>query len=227
MKVHSDTSFPTITPYGAENSSYGNSVTSAKANPLPDSLQELIELSAIQQNPAAHVEKLFEKSKVLKGTSVASSSSAAAPSALQVDPDYFARPTEFHSASTNQSSQTAVQFPPDAFAPPVQVADPTFDSSESLGIVPVDGAAGERGTPGDKLQPHPWSSAKQTQEWLETVKNHRSPAAQWMAHQWQTRRANIYIGVAALILSCDLGWGSNPLPRQWRATRLRQPQDST
>ena len=211
VKVHSDTSFPTITPYGAENSSYGNSVTSAKANPLPDSLQELIELSAIQQNPAAHVEKLFEKSKVLKGTSVASSSSAAAPSALQVDPDYFARPTEFHSASTNQSSQTAVQFPPDAFAPPVQVADPTFDSSESLGIVPVDGAAGEGGTPGDKLQPHPWSSAKQTQEWLETVKNHRSPAAQWMAHQWQTRRANIYIGVAALILVLVIsGWGIRP-----------------
>jgi hypothetical protein len=91
------------------------------------------------------------------------------------------------------------------FAPAVESASATANSGE-LRIVPVDLRASS-----EKLQPHPWGSAKKTQEWLETVKTRRGPTARWVAHQWQTRRANIYILVAGLILLIVItGWGIRP-----------------
>ena len=65
---------PTITPYGSEDIGNGNSrrgnpaeaAAATKIAAMPASLQELIELSAIQQNPAAHMARHFEKLEVPK-----------------------------------------------------------------------------------------------------------------------------------------------------------------
>jgi putative methionine-R-sulfoxide reductase with GAF domain len=239
---------PVITPYGAEESGNGNSRSNtlrenapANVSVLPASLQELIELSAIQQNPAAHVERHFEKREVLKPASP--------------EPDFFV-PAPDPSAKRNPLRQSAEQFPvTDHFAPAVRavaVNDPFADkviadraaaetagadnalsdkslperAHDSLRIVPADAVAGALAPiepvagqtvavlpagSSDTLQVAPWGSAKKTQEWLETVRTHRGPTARWMAHQWQTRRANIYIGLAALILVIVIsGWGIRP-----------------
>ena len=55
---------------------------------------------------------------------------------------------------------------------------------------------------------YPWGSARKAQHWLESVKGHR---ARWLAQQWQRRRANIYVGFAAIILLLVIsGWGIRP-----------------
>lgn len=65
--------------------------------------------------------------------------------------------------------------------------------------------------PADKIQPYPWGSAKKAQQWLETVKTHQGPRAEWLARQWQRRRANIYLVMAAVILLLVIsGWGIRP-----------------
>jgi hypothetical protein len=62
--------------------------------------------------------------------------------------------------------------------------------------------------PDGRIQPYPWGSARKAQQWLETVKGHR---AQWLAEQWQRRRANIYVVLAAVILLLVIsGWGIRP-----------------
>ena len=116
-----------------------------------------------------------------------------------------------------------------AAAPPEAEAIPSWDSSydprnetpaaDLLRIVPADIPANM--TPfesdpvalatvasADQMQPQPWTSAKKTQDWLETVKSRRSPQAEWLAQQWQRRRANIYLVFAAVILLLAItGWG--------------------
>ncbi|MGZ4732954.1 MAG: GAF domain-containing protein [Terriglobales bacterium] len=202
--VQSRISSPTITPYGAENPSNGNSQVAAEPTSSPSSLQELIELSAIQQNPAAHVGRRFEELEVPR-PSVAPSS-AGAHLATRAESD-FARTSDVGLESSNYPSQTADQFSPsDQFTPAIESATATAKDGDSLRIVPVDVHASS-----ESLQPKPWGSAKKTQQWLETVKTRRGPTATWVAHQWQTRRANIYIGVAGLILLIVVtGWGIRP-----------------
>ncbi len=73
-------------------------------------------------------------------------------------------------------------------------------------LVPADPAA-----PADAIQPYPWGSAKKAQQWLETVKSHQGPRAEWLAQQWQRRRANVYVVAAAVILLLVIsGWGIRP-----------------
>ncbi len=63
----------------------------------------------------------------------------------------------------------------------------------------------------ENIQAQPWTSAKKTQDWLETVKSRRSPQAEWLAQQWQRRRANVYLVFAAVILLLAItGWGIRP-----------------
>jgi putative methionine-R-sulfoxide reductase with GAF domain len=194
-------SSPTITPYGAENPFNGNSHLETSPTSTPSSLQELIELSAIQQNPAAHVGRHFEK---LEPTPV-TPSPVESHLATREEPDFFARTSDVGLESPNYSKQTAAQFS-DQFAPAIESDTATGKNGESLRIVPVDVRV-----PSETLQTQPWGSAKKTQQWLETVKTHRGPTATWVAHQWQTRRANIYIGVAGLILLIVItGWGIRP-----------------
>jgi GAF domain-containing protein len=74
-----------------------------------------------------------------------------------------------------------------------------------------DMAAADPFAPAGQLQPYPWGTAKKAQEWLETVNTHRSPRAEWLAQQWQRRRANIYLVMAGLILLLVIsGWGIRP-----------------
>ncbi len=194
-------SAPVITPYDLESLPEGR-VNLSKSSPA--SLQELIELSAIQQNPAAHVARHFEKREVAKAAPM-KPVTAESPVITHTAPDHFARPLNFGLEYEKQPNQTAAELsPPDHFAPAVETAAAPVPS-EALRIVPAEFP------PSDKLQANPWGSAKQTQQWLETVKTHRSPTATWITHQWQTRRANIYIGVAALILLVVVtGWGVRP-----------------
>jgi putative methionine-R-sulfoxide reductase with GAF domain len=193
-------SAPVITPYDLESLPEGR-VNLSKSSPA--SLQELIELSAIQQNPAAHVARI-EKRDVLKSAPVRPLA-AESPVVRQTGPDHLERPLSFGLEYEKQSNQTAAEYsPPDHFVPAVETATVPVPS-EALRIVPAEFP------PSDKLQANPWGSAKQTQQWLETVKTHRSPTATWISHQWQTRRANIYIGVAALILLVVVTeWGVRP-----------------
>ena len=85
--------------------------------------------------------------------------------------------------------------------------------ADSLSANPVQNelAIADPLTPPDELQPYPWGSAKKAHEWLETVKTHRSPRAEWLAQQWQRRRANIYLVAAGVILLLVIsGWGIRP-----------------
>ena len=83
--------------------------------------------------------------------------------------------------------------------------------ADSLRIVPADPVPADLVAPLGKSQPYPWGSARKAQQWLETVKTHQGPRAQWLAQQWQRRRANIYVVVAGLILLLVIsGWGIRP-----------------
>ncbi len=193
-------SSPTVTPYGAENPPNGNFSAGTKAVALPESLQELIELSAIQQNPAAHVDNHFEKREAPKLSSVGAAGSHLAP---REESNFFTHAAGSMSAS--RSNQAPAQLTSDQFAPPIERTD-VAKSGEGIRVGPVD-----LGRPSEELPPYPWGSAKKAQQWLETVKTHRSPASEWMTHQWRTRRANIYIGVAGLILLIVIsGWEIRP-----------------
>ena len=96
--------------------------------------------------------------------------------------------------------------PADPFVPDSFGADPL-----SANPVQNELAIADPLTPPDELQPYPWGSAKKAHEWLETVKTHRSPRAEWLAQQWQRRRANIYLVAAGVILLLVIsGWGIRP-----------------
>ncbi len=102
---------------------------------------------------------------------------------------------------------------PEHFAPPAGSANAAANAGDSLRIVPVpmDMVPADAGAHSRELEVAPWGSARKTQEWLETVKTQRGPTAKWVAHQWQTRRANIYIVLAAVILVAVIsGWGMRP-----------------
>jgi hypothetical protein len=128
-----------------------------------------------------------------------------------------AKPTlEPDSASAGPANHPSAHFQPpvetavtDALrivpADPVR-EDPASPDPLQNGLVPADPFA-----PTNKLQPYPWSSAKKAQEWLETVKTHQGPRAEWLAQQWQRRRANIYVVMAGVILLLVIsGWGIRP-----------------
>jgi ribosomal protein L37E len=114
------------------------------------------------------------------------------------------------------AAQTTDDLPSAHFQPPVVTsgtealrivpADPIPENPLQTSLVPADPLA-----PADKLQPYPWGSARKAQEWLETVKTHQGPRAEWLAQQWQRRRANIYVVMAGFILLLVIsGWGIRP-----------------
>lgn len=54
----------------------------------------------------------------------------------------------------------------------------------------------------------PWSSALRARAWLESLKV-QQPGRVWLAKQWQARRANIYLVLAAILLLVVLsGWAT-------------------
>lgn len=225
---------PWLTPYGAETPSNGNSAASTEGRTgtnesgWPASLQELIELSAIQQDPAAGLEKFLEKYEAAK----TEPQRAQAPPAT-VSPEPQPAPPVRNDFIPGSGPVTVPTSDPrlvsDHFVPPVPVAPkPVVPKSEAM-VVPDSDAL--RIIPAEqpaKLQPYPWGSAKKAQQWLETVKVQQGPKAQWLAHQWQTRRANIYLGFAVLILIMVIsGWGirSNPTTAAGNGSPVQSAQN--
>jgi putative methionine-R-sulfoxide reductase with GAF domain len=46
----------------------------------------------------------------------------------------------------------------------------------------------------------PWTSARKSRQWLESLKAQQRPRMIWLAQQWRESRANIYTGIAAVLL---------------------------
>jgi GAF domain-containing protein len=209
---------PWLTPYGADNANGTNSIggaaqesAAAKAAKVPTSLQELVGLSPARESVTTASDKtasnptgsetvpLGDKTPKLTPSPVAQTSGES-PSTMSAVHDVVpdAR-TASVSSDFNQpdSSRPLAQFVP---------AVGSLATGESLRIVPVD-----LGSPSEKIQPYPWGSAKKAQHWLETVKAHHGPRAEWVARQWQRRRANIYLVLAGVILLIVIsGWGMRP-----------------
>jgi GAF domain-containing protein len=181
---------PWLIPYGRENPPNGNSTA--------DLLTESVILKSI----------------------VPASLPAGQNIAPQTEPD--AKPA----LQTKFESPSPVTVPSDHFQPRAEAP-----MADALRIVPVDPVSADPVppdlvradpmhadlvlanplAPDDKIQPYPWGSAKKAQQWLETVKTHQGPRAEWLARQWQRRRANIYLVIAAIILLLVIfGWGIRP-----------------
>ncbi len=186
---------PWLIPYGQENPTNGNSGAGAgqttdtvlKNNPLPAAPSASV-VSELRVTPAVVAQGVVKP-----------------PPAEPFEPDSMpALP------SISMKTSEAL-LPLDPFAAPAEVPSP-----DALRIVPadpgpVDPLHVEPGEAAKKVAPYPWGSAKKTQEWLETVKSHHGPRAEWLAQQWQKRRANIYVVVAAAMLLLVIsGWGIRP-----------------
>ena len=196
--VQSQTDSPWLVPFGQENPPNGNSHVasgleeSVRASAVPTSLTEQIAPGA-----TADVEKDKTRKSALAQTAV---ESHLAP---QTQPSFMPA-SEAGSISRSESNQASA--PSAQFVPPVENQAALAKVGDSLRIVPADLTV-----PSAKVQPYPWSSAKKAQQWLETVKSHQGPRAEWLAQQWQRRRANIYLVSAALILLIVIsGWGIRP-----------------
>jgi len=204
---------PWITPYSADQRSNGSAhpVTpeedvGARAGAFPASLQELIELSAIQQDSAVRSEKRPEAEE---NRSREPQPWPTQEHLVPVFPEPYPAPqarSNFITTPTAGSvTMSAPSLPPGRVASAVETAREAIAirEPEALHAVPVDPAASTQ-----TIQPYPWSSARKAQDWLETM---RGPRTEWLAHQWQVRRANIYVGMAVLILIVVIsGWGIRP-----------------
>jgi len=185
---------PGLIPYGRENPTNGNS-----ANLLPTE-------SVIAKEGAGPASRSPLTAPELQP--IPPAAAAQNTIAPQTEPDaksVLQSGFEPRSESTSPANLSSTHFQPPAEA----------SGSDSLRIVPADpvqtGLVPDPFAPADKLQPYPWGSAKKAQQWLETVKTHQGPRAEWLAQQWQRRRANIYVVMAAVILLLVIsGWGFRP-----------------
>ncbi len=184
------TEFPWLTPYGEENATNGRSApglphsgTNADAAPVSSLSVVLPEPGPTQ--PSASAQSSFES---------------------------YSAPSEAVNQPIWDNSPAAVGLGHSPSAPFQQAAE--AQGADLLRIVPADPAVPIIPDPtgvADKIQTYPWTSAKNAQDWLETVKTHHGPRAEWLARQWQRRRANIYLVFAAVILLLAItGWGIRP-----------------
>ncbi len=184
---------PWLIPYGQENPTNGNSgagVAQAGSTVLKD--------NPVSPAPPANIVPELRVTLPAPGVQ----------NAIEVPP---AKPPELDSKpalETESRVASPMHLPPDPFAPPTEVPGP-----DSLRIVPADLVTVPPDQPAqsNQIAPDPWSSARKTQKWLETVKSHHGPRAEWLARQWQKRRANIYLVVAiGIFLIAISGWGIRP-----------------
>ena len=179
---------PWLTPYGQENPTNGNSGTGVA--PTRDTV---LKDKSVSATPPASV--------------LSEPRATPAPLAQRIVEPPPAEPFQPESKPALQPPlmvTSPVLPPPDPFAPPAEVQGP-----DSLRIVPADPA--DQAEAAKKVAPYPWGSAKKTQEWLETVKTHHGPRAEWLARQWQKHRANFYVAVSAvMLLAVIFGWGNRP-----------------
>ena len=198
--VQSKINSPWLVPYGQENPSNGNSHVdpvpgknaAAMAETLPASLQELIELCATKIEPPAGLETDDRPRSELRFAQA-----AVTHRAVEARPAARAQHDSIPALEAGLASRSEANLPADTEAE---------TKEDRLRISPPDLAP-----PSGNLQPYAWSSAKRAHQWLETVKTHQRPRAEWLAQQWQSRRANVYLVIAALILLVIVsGWGIRP-----------------
>ena len=213
------TSSPWLVPYGEENPANGNarkaetsevSAGPKASTPPPPSLEEVIKLSAIRNDANANVQGDGLNSERLPAQTAVIHHEVEAESRSEHD-------SLIASENASVFGGEAVQF-----GPPVE---PNAGANgDSLGIVPV-----EFNSSPHSVQTYPWGSARRAHQWLETVKKQQSHRAEWLSHQWQRRRANVYLVLAALILLLVIsGWGIRPTTttvagNASRATKAQSP----
>jgi putative methionine-R-sulfoxide reductase with GAF domain len=176
---------PWLTPYGQEGPSNGNS-----------------------GGDRSRTESAVAQESVLPGSLpavVAPEPRVTPPVAAESHPTSQTGP-DSKSAPGSGTVSTSPRAPAAQMQPPAEAT-----GKDSLRIVPADPVAANLVAPANKIQPYPWGSARKAQQWLETVKTHHGPRAEWLAQQWQRRRANIYVVVAAMMLLLVIsGWGIRP-----------------
>ena len=181
-EVPEKTNPPWLIPYGQENPTNGNSASDLLST-------ESLLAKEITTSPSPQTNAALEVRAI--------SSAAAVPGivAPQAEPD------------ADPLAETASE----STAPANSQISTEASGADSLPIVEAELAPVDPLAQADKIQPYPWGSAKKAQQWLETVKTHQGPRAEWLAQQWQRRRANIYLLMAAVILLLVItGWGIRP-----------------
>jgi GAF domain-containing protein len=178
---------PWLIPYERDNPANGNSL--ADFRPTDSVLKETASATLPSPIPSASAQNYValteEEAKPVFPSESGTNDSVILPFA----------PSQAPAETSGTDSLRIV--PADSFLPP-QV--PEQEVPNDL-LVPV----------GQQVQPYPWGSAKKAQLWLETVKTHQGPRAEWLAQQWQRRRANVYVVMAAVILLLVIsGWGIRP-----------------
>ena len=195
---------PWLTPYGQENPSNGSSgadllrTGSAVAKEGPLASMPAIIAPELQPRPLTTPARNIVEERAAPQTEAApkSAPATASSSTIPVNPPS----TPFLPATDTQATDSLRIVP----------ADPLPNDQIPNGMVP-NGMIPADLVPATGSAASPWGSARKTQQWLENVKTHRGPGAEWLAQQWQRRRANIYVVVAAIILlSVISGWGIRP-----------------
>jgi GAF domain len=188
---------PWLIPYGRENPTSGNSA----ADLAPSQSVILKDMAAPENFPFIPAHELESAPQADAAISSAATKVEAAATPL-VQP-VFDSVSPAHLPSLRFESAAEVSNPGALRIVPADMVP--------ADIVPGDMVAADPLVPPDSLEPYPWGSAKKAQQWLETVKTHQGPRAEWLSQQWQRRRANIYLGMAAVILLLVIfGWGIRP-----------------
>jgi putative methionine-R-sulfoxide reductase with GAF domain len=99
--------------------------------------------------------------------------------------------TEEESAEDSETGSQASEFEEHDWSPPLEPGSALQLAPVSLRIVPAESEV-------SRLSP--WTSAQKSRQWLESLKARQGPKFTWLAQQWQEGRANIYTGIAALLL---------------------------
>jgi hypothetical protein len=190
----SKTDFPWLTPYEHESPSNGHSSVILPETEKPDvgaSIASPFSSTVVLPEPQPAQP---ESAKSVFESSTAPQSEAATIPAWDIAHDATSPPNPFGTPTETPGTDLLRIVPAD------MVSEPTPQDPVALAtVVP------------DNIQAQPWTSAKKTQDWLEEVKSRRNPQAEWLAQQWQRRRANIYLMFAAVILLLAItGWGIRP-----------------
>ncbi len=198
---------PLLVPYEQEDSANGNSPehearsdgAAIAASAAPESLQELLELCA-NQNDSSTLETSLGREPAPESLTARRERGSEASGARVERTDSIVLQEPL--AGLKNSSQRPA-------APGGLAADASSEPQKEalLRIFPADLA------PRDERPQSPWGSARKAHEWLEAVRTQGKPGRQWLASQWQRRRANIYVAIAAaILLAVTFGWGSWQAP---------------
>jgi putative methionine-R-sulfoxide reductase with GAF domain len=172
--------------------------SAADSEPLPAALKEIVaRFTAEEEKQGRDNESADEE--------LASSEQAMIHSSHPLSPELKEIIARFPADTepTDEASADAAQIEADW-----QTGNGTQAATQEvqLRIVPAEVSASQ-----GAAQKSPWTSAARALEWLESVKAQQRPSGIWLAKQWDTRRANIYLVISAVLLLVVLfGWESRP-----------------